>query len=222
MSEISKYLAVDEVPFYINKFGQKRFRGVKRFYGDTVRNDKAAEQADMEAVEPQLVYQYVNEIIELFRKANGFAEPLIRKSSLILDGTEHEIADNGIIVRGCNWEAPYYDKKSNRYTKWDSKYDEIARVFDLKKPSDLVWLKFTKNKHLGVVAKSFDINYSDSNSSGILVNEVKESWDDTYVYIFPLTSEILGNYSTGDLELAIGNYLIEKKVPIIDYYSHYN
>ena len=38
--------------------------------------------------------------------------------------------------------------------------------------------------------------------------------------IFPMTSEILSNRSVGELELGIGNYLIDKGIPILDYYSH--
>lgn len=59
-------------------------------------------------------------------------------------------------------------------------------------------------------------------SSDVLVKEVGESWDKSLVMIFPMTSDILGNRSVGDLELGIGNYLIEKNVPIIDFYSHNN
>ena len=92
----------------------------------------------------------------------------------------------------------------------------------MKQPYDIVWLKFTTKGHLGVVAKGFDINYDYTNSSGVLINQVDENWDTTIVLIFPLTSEILGNHTSGDIELAIGKYLISKKVPIIDYYSHNN
>lgn len=38
----------------------------------------------------------------------------------------------------------------------------------------------------------------------------------------PMTSVIPGNRSVGELELRIENYLIDKKVPIIDFYSHNN
>ena len=222
MSEVEKYLIVDEEPFYENQYGEKKFRGVNKFYGDTLRNDKALEQAKRKAVDPGVVYKYVNEILELFRRENGFTEPKSKNGRLLLDGTEQEVLNNGIIVKGCKWEAPLYSKELHCYTKWDLKYDEIAKFFYLAKPSDIVWLKFTTSKHLGVVAKNIDVNYEYSVSSGKLVSEVGEKWDDSFVYIFPLTREILGKYSSGDLELAIGNYLIEKGVPIIDYYSHNN
>ena len=78
------------------------------------------------------------------------------------------------------------------------------------------------------MAKGFDINFVSKTvggkllSSDVLVKEVGESRDKSFVMIFPITSEIFGKRSLGELELGIGNYLIERKVPIIDYYSHYN
>ena len=81
-------------------------------------------------------------------------------------------------------------------------------------------MKFTNKGHLGVVAKSFDINFESSNTSGKLLKEVDEKWDESFVFIFPLTKEILKVYEKGDVERAIGNYLISKGVPIIDFYSH--
>lgn len=59
-------------------------------------------------------------------------------------------------------------------------------------------MKFTNKGHLGVVAKSFDISYGYSNSCGVLVNQVNEKWDTSFVLIFPLTSEILGNHKSGE------------------------
>ena len=81
-------------------------------------------------------------------------------------------------------------------------------------------MKFTDKGHLGVVAKSFDINFENDNTSGKLINEVGEKWDDSFVFIFPLAKEILNVYKKDDIERAIGNYLISKGIPIIDFYSH--
>lgn len=57
-------------------------------------------------------------------------------------------------------------------------------------------------------------------SSSVLVEEAGEAWNKSFVMIFPMTPEILGNRTVDDLELGIGNYLIDRKVPIIDFYSH--
>lgn len=106
-------------------------------------------------------------------------------------------------------------------------------------------MKFTTNKYLGGVAKSNDINFdiplnvSDydkkewrynsylkrqelvwkHNSSGILAHQLGQEWDTSFVLVFPL-SNIPDGYDRGDIETAIGNYLINKGVPIIDFYSH--
>lgn len=60
------------------------------------------------------------------------------------------------------------------------------------------------------------------NSSGILVHKLKKEWDESFVLVFPLRKlkESCG-YSRHNIEMAIGNYLIEQNVPIIDFYSHY-
>ena len=60
------------------------------------------------------------------------------------------------------------------------------------------------------------------NSSGILVHKLKKEWDESFVLVFPLRKlkESCG-YSRHNIEMALGNYLIEQNVPIIDFYSHY-
>lgn len=50
--------------------------------------------------------------------------------------------------------------------EWDYKYDVISSVFHTEEPKNLIWLKFTQKGHVGVVAKSFDINF-DSNEEVI-------------------------------------------------------
>lgn len=124
-------------------------------------------------------------------------------------------------------------------------YSNIKKEHELKDERDIVWLKFTKDGYLGVVAVSNDINfqipkykkdydekhwvYNDYekrkkeewvyNSSGILVHKLGKEWDDSFVLVFPLKN-IPDGYSRRDIEQAIGNMLIENNVPIIDYYSH--
>lgn len=133
-----------------------------------------------------------------------------------LDNSKHLVVDNGIIAINCNWEVSSYDKKPI----YDKKYDVIQKFFKLDTPRNIVWLKFTTAGHLGVVAESYDINFDDDTSSGVLVNSVGENWDDWLVLIFSLTTDILNGHDKKDIEMAIGNYLISKEVPIIDFYSH--
>ncbi|PKM51752.1 MAG: hypothetical protein CVV02_05675 [Firmicutes bacterium HGW-Firmicutes-7] len=220
-SELEKFFKKDEDAFYeIN--GDKKLRGVRRYYNDTVRNDKADEQAKLSPVSFSEVFSYVNDFLELIRADNGHKEKIIRCDCIALDNIQQVILDNGIIAINLSWKDCEYDKRSKKYMFWDAKYDTISEKFNLNNPYDIVWLKFTNKGHLGVVAKSFDINFKDELSSGLLVKQVDEQWDKSFVFIFPLTPDILENRTSGDLEIAIGNYLILKGVPIIDYYSHNN
>lgn len=221
IQDLACFFQKDRDAFYeVN--GMEKFRGVRGYYGDNVRNEKAEEQAMLLPVPLSDIFSYVNEFIELIRTENGYTNKTVRCETIELDGTYQLILDNGIIANNLNWEACEYDKKLNRYIFWDKKYDTIKDKFLLANPYDIVWMKFTNKGHLGVVAKSFDINFKDDLSSGVLVNQVGEKWDDSFIFIFPLTTEILKKYTSGDIELAIGNYLISKGVPIIDYYSHNN
>lgn len=219
--DLSLFFQKDKDVFY-EIDGKKKFRGVHGYYGDIVRNNKANEQAKLLPVPFNEIFFYVNEFLEMIRFDNGYHNKIVRCESIDLDGIYQLIFDNGIIARNLKWEACVYDKKQRKYTYWDKKYDVICNKFSLKNPYDIVWLKFTNKGHLGVVAKSFDINFEDQLSSGVLVNQVGEKWDDSFVFIFPLTAEILKKYTSDDIELAIGNYLISKRIPIIDFYSHNN
>lgn len=222
-SDLKNYFEINEEAFYINDKDERKFRGVRRYYGDSIRNDKADKQAQLCPVSISKVFSYVNDFLELIRFDGGATKRNTRYESIELDCVQQMVLDNGIIARGCNWNSPRWDKIKQKYTYHDKKYDVIQDRFQLANPYDIAWLKFTTKGHLGVVAKSFDINYKDDVSSDVLVKQVGEEWDKSFVLIFPLTSEILkNNYTSGDIELGIGNYLISKKVPIIDYYSHNN
>lgn len=124
-------------------------------------------------------------------------------------------------------------------------YDSIKTTNNLNDVRDIVWLKFTKDGYIGVVAVSNDINfdiprseedynkkikvfnnwskqYEDRwkyNTSGIIVHHLGKCWDESFVLLFPLKN-IPGNLSRSDVERGIGNYLIDKGVPILDFYSH--
>ena len=126
-------------------------------------------------------------------------------------------------------------------------YDELKRIHHLADVRDIIWMKFTKSGHVGVVASSNDIgfdipqNTSEYNTkikvynkfkrcyedkwkyttSGILVHSVDEQWDESFVLVFPLEcNEKPCRYDRHEIEIAVGNYLEENNVPIIDYYSH--
>lgn len=115
-------------------------------------------------------------------------------------------------------------------------YEKIQKENSLKSQKDIVWLKFTKDGYLGAVAGSSDINFKipkyksqynikkdngdwEYNTSGIIVHKLEKEWDKSFVLLFPLNS-IPEGYKWGGIKKAIGNLLIEKGVPILDFYSH--
>jgi hypothetical protein len=228
-NNLNKYFKKDESGYYFDKSGERKLKGVNCSY-DRTRNEKAIKQAGVDPVPLCKVFSYINEFLELIREENGFFEKNIRFDTITLDNKNHIIIDNGIIIRDNNWIEPCWDEKTNSYVKYDKKYDVIKNKFSLERIGDLLWFKFTNKGHLAAVAKSCDINWNSSLSCGTLVGEVGEAFDSSFVFVFPLTQEMIRTkfepnsrdrkYSSEKLELAVGNYLIDKGVPIIDFYSH--
>lgn len=99
-------------------------------------------------------------------------------------------------------------------------YASYKKIYNLKDKRDIVWLKFTKKKHhIGVIEASCDINFNYDTTSGKIISHLGESWDESYVFIFPLYN-IPEELNRSDIESGIGNYLIANNIPIIDFYSH--
>lgn len=118
-------------------------------------------------------------------------------------------------------------------------YDAIQRENGLKDQRDIVWMKFTRDGYLGVVAVSNDIGFDIPPSSeeynrkiqykssfrwrystaGILIHSLGKQWDDSFALVFPLKN-IPEEYNRHHIEMGIGNYLIANDVPILDFYSH--
>lgn len=197
--QIKEYLYDDADAYWYNNQGEKLRQSV---HGHSyIRLNKAKEQAAKEKVDKKAIAEYVKE----FLKANSISTA----------------------------EDPEYPGKVD--------YSAIKNEYNLKDERDIVWMKFTVDGYLGVVATSNDINFdippsSDEydekvldtkkekeiwkwNSSGILVHKLMKKWDESFVLVFPLAN-IPDGYDRGDVEKAIGNYLIKKNVPIIDYFSH--
>lgn len=115
-------------------------------------------------------------------------------------------------------------------------YAELKSAYKLENEGDIIWLKFTTDGYIGVVAQSNDINFDfpfsaedynkrkgqnwQFNTSGIIVHKLGKQWDQTFVLVFPLKKIKNTSYSRHEIETAVGNYLIDKGVPILDYYSH--
>ena len=245
MNTIEEYLKIELAGFYQDKInGGYRLKGLG-YAKDRTREEKAMEQAELAPTSFSDVYAYINEFLDLIRLTNGFDKKRIELDTIHLGNKEHQlgnkehqlgnkehlIIDNGIIIRNeLYWEPPRWNHQKGTYDSYDSKYDAIKAKFDLERVSDLLWFKFTDTRHLAVVAKSCDINWDYGKTCGQLVDYVGKKFDNSFIFVFPLTKEMIRTkadphskdrkYTTGDLECAVGNYLIEKGVPIIDYYSH--
>lgn len=207
ISNTQKYFWEDPVAsYYIN--GKKYWQSVHgRSY---VRYNKAKKEIDEKIIVPiEIIIDHVNELL----KAIGITQ------------------------------VPF-----PIMSPFEVNYTSLKEEFNLDDERDIVWIKFTKDDFVGVVATSNDINFDISpdasvydnkiwkyneykkkdelvwqyNSSGILVHKLKKKWNESRVLVFPL-KELRKNckYSRHEIEMAIGNYLIEQQVPIIDYYSHY-
>jgi hypothetical protein len=114
-------------------------------------------------------------------------------------------------------------------------YSDIKKDYGLEDSKDIVWLKFSATGYLCTVACSNDINLQEVaagkdvnekakngrflyNTSAVIMKKLKMKWDEE-VLIVPL-QDIPKGFSRHDIETGIGNYLISKDVPILDYYSH--
>lgn len=232
---LEQYFTQDITGYYLDKKHNGYFlrgvAGVKQCV-DRTRNDKAIKQAELSPVPFCKVYSYINEFLEMIRESNGFSKKNIKIDTIQLGSKEHTIIDNGIIIKDNKWELPQGHMEGKVYVDdfHDEKYDVIKDKFNLERASDILWFKFTNKGHLAVVAGSNDINWNEKLPCGVLVNEIKEKLDDSFVFVFPLTQEMIRTkdepnsynrkYKCAEIELAVGNYLIAKGVPIIDYYSH--
>ncbi len=105
-------------------------------------------------------------------------------------------------------------------------YSNIRSEYGNQK-DDIVWIKLSVSesgiKMISVIGTSEDIfftkNTKNKSSSGKINKKLKLEWVEDYVYIFPLVNIPEGLYRS-DIESGIGNYLIDKGFPILDYYSH--
>jgi hypothetical protein len=185
-----------------------------RYDNYSKRIDKANEQAKIEPTCIDKVILYTNEFLDKCG-INTVDTPKI-----------------------CNFDSELFD---NRYNS-NKFYNCIKKRYNLVNRKDIVWMKFTEDGYLGVVATSDDINFqipskkSDYletndekpkssknlwlyNNSGIIVHRLGKRWNKELLLIFPLY-KIPNGLKRGDIENGIGNYLINKGVPILDYYSH--
>lgn len=115
-------------------------------------------------------------------------------------------------------------------------YAAIRKQYRLKDKGEILFLKFSADGFIGVIGTGSEINFDyppcrqDYNkrtgsdwayhTSGILLSHVNKIWDQGSVMICPLRIENLP-FTRRQVATAVGNYLSEQGVPIIDYYSHH-
>lgn len=98
-------------------------------------------------------------------------------------------------------------------------YFNTSEKYRLNDKRDIIWMKFTQSGYLGVVAMGCDINLNYDNSSGIIINYLGEEWNEEFILIFPLP-DIESPLTRSLIECGVGDYLISKGIPILDYFSH--
>lgn len=218
--ELERYFKPNEEASYVMRNGQRSLVSVNG--KNKIRITRATEQAHKKPVAVQEVFNYLDSFIDMLKI--DLPENYATTKQIVIDGKKHEIKNNGIIVKNCTWKPPVWDANTEKYIFYDEKYDVIKEVFSLRYANDIIWLKFTKDGYVGVVADSFDINFNYDNSSGKLLEMLnpRKYWDDSFVFIFPLIKNMVEKYNRKRIETAVGNFLLEKGVPIIDYYSHNN
>lgn len=169
-------------------------------YGQTARFAKAEEQAALAPVPVNFVITYVNEYLKL-----------------------------------CGISCEFENCIKTQEISPEEINNTAQKMYALNHPQDLIWMKFTEDGYLGVVAMSNDLSFDippsreeyderkhgrwKYSTSGIIVDYLQKKWDTSFVLVFPLPG--LQDKSERHLiEIGIGNYLISKGVPILDFYSH--
>lgn len=118
-------------------------------------------------------------------------------------------------------DDPYVYPKKTKTRRID--YWKICSENNLENKQDIVWIKFTTDGIISVIGTSCDIFFNDnaknSTVSGCINQKLELKWDESVVLIFPLKN-IPKGLNRSDIESGIGNYLISKGVPILDFYSH--
>lgn len=192
--------------------GRKNMAWNSVHFGSTTRIDKAKEQLNTKLLKPSrkevvaMVWECFS-ALEIIEENDRPEEPDIYPIYRITDG---ELDEEG------NLKIDY-------------------KVFPVKDKRDIVWIKFTDDGYVGVVASSNDINFQipndkseydikinnrwKYNSSGIIIKELDKEWDKDFVLVFPIFTNP-NSMTRHGIEKAVGNYLIDHQVIVLDYYSH--
>lgn len=165
------------------------------------RIEKAKEQYDLPAVSQKQIVKYVNEF-------------LMSLNMIVVDNPEYsprKVKDRTTGIRRINYSKIWDDNKPTQAEK-----EDIVRI-------KFVREKGEKDRYISVVGVGCDISFTNNTqnttSSGKIINELELEWDDEEMLIFPLKN-IPAGLKRSDIESGIGNYLADKGVPILDFYSH--
>lgn len=192
---VNEYFRRNPDAYCVNEKGEWRCRSV---HNDEFRFNKAKEEAKKAVVPIEQIISHVNEFLD----------------------------EIGVMPV----DSPKMDPNEIDYARLKCDYQ-------LEDERDLIWMKVTADGFLGVVAQSNDINFDipqnaedynkrgkggrswEYNTSGIIVHKLGKEWNRNFVLVFPLKINDK-KYNRHEIETAVGNYLIDKNVPILDYYSH--
>lgn len=111
------------------------------------------------------------------------------------------------------------------------------KELDYKKVTDgsshIIFIQFTTSGHIAVVGAGRDISFSKNKSYGTwrIISAIDGvEWDDKYVIVIPIQNiknyrikkdENILSYRNG-VEHYLGDYLLSKKIPILNYFQHKN
>lgn len=159
-------------------------------------------------------------------------EPSIRLFAAKAEADPNRVVDESTIIQlvreffelfGIEYNSDFnncHDLNKNPITPYSRFYYNLQQKASLKDKRDLIWMKFTEDGFLGVVAVGNDINFNTNTASNKIIKYLDKKWDTSHVLIFPLPN-ITNKLNNRHLfESTIGNFLISKGVPILDFYSH--
>lgn len=114
-------------------------------------------------------------------------------------------------------------------------YEEIKNKYNTKAKEHIIFIQFVKTGHIAVVGAGMDIGFLRNENYGTwrVIRELPRiEWDDEEVIIVPvkgLDTKSVGIKNVDNIlhcrngvEQCIGEYLIEKNIPILNYYQHWN
>ena len=157
-----------------------------------------------------------------------FNKPIIEKSEIL------EILSNCLKEKGISGEILFINLTSEKID-----YEQISKDHGTNGTGHIIWLQFSNSGHVAVVGAGKDIGFSRNENKGtwsILSKIPHVEWNKEEVIIIPVRGLDKDSYGLKNVhkhgnnilrcrngvEHCIGEYLINKGVPILNYYQHWN